>query len=225
MAIGRIVEIVERAPVLNQPRLVDAVFFPLAAVLLVDGENGLVFRSPPDETVIARRHAFITRAQFVSALAWISAVQREVLAVPLLQRPRRLDVVAVVEESSQDDAAMIERAFRPVAHGQTHVGPTHEVSAFGDERLISLAVEANERHIPSLVARQLEDRGNVRHADLFESVDIRLRRDHVVRMVTPAAVGCRPLLGGLGVDGRQLLGCPSRQRYTGQYRGQDAKGD
>ena len=53
MSVGGVVEIVVFAVVLDEPRLIDAGLFPLAAVFLMYREDGIVLCTLPCNTVFA----------------------------------------------------------------------------------------------------------------------------------------------------------------------------
>jgi len=106
----------------------------------------------------------------------------------LLESPARLDVVGLIEIGADHTAAEIELALLAEAHRQAHVRPVDEIIALGDEGLVPLPVETDEGHVPPIVFRELEDRGNIDLVDVLEAFDPRLRRYHVVGMVVPVPI-------------------------------------
>ena len=153
-------------------------FSQASAVGVLHGEDRLILGPPPCQAVVAGGHAFVAGPQFVAALSRVAAVERPELAVALFEDARRLDVVGLVEERADDAAAVVELALLAEAHRQPGVLPVDQVVALGDERVVALAVEGDEAHVPPVgLAGQLVDAGHIGVLEFLVSGDVRLGRD------------------------------------------------
>jgi len=200
-AVGRVVEVEEPARVLDQPGLVNAVLFPSPAVRILDGQDRSVLGPPPSQPVLAAGHALVARPQFVTALARVTAVKAPVLAVALFEQARRLDIIGLVQKRADHAAAVVEFVRGPKAHRQPRIRPADQVRAFGDERVVALAIKGDEAHVPLVpLAWQLVDARAVRTVEFLVAGDFWLGRDDVIGVVMPAAIRGGPLIHRLPSD-------------------------
>ena len=88
---------------------------------------------------------------------------------------------------------MVEFICRSISHRQPIVPPVDQICAFSHVRLVALAVERHETHVPFVVAGNLINRGNVGADDIGRAGQRRVGRDDVRRPVMPVTERRRPL--------------------------------